>query len=190
MNLKIIKSMDNKELKQITNQLNKKAINISAKKRIYLIATIFIVLIIGIFAYRYYEEKKRVKQLVDFMMSTEALSSYNEYIESGMSKDSLGDFKGAIEDYQLAKYINLEDGNKFLAYYLCGQSKTHLKDYKGALIDFDEAIRIDSSSSNSYVFRGFCKFLSNDKNGACLDWSKAQELGNADAYKQIKKFCN
>ena len=31
--------MDNKELKQITNQLNKKAINSSAKKRIYLIAT-------------------------------------------------------------------------------------------------------------------------------------------------------
>ena len=182
--------MDNKELKQTTNQLNKKSINISAKKRIYLIATIFIELIIGIFAYRYYEEKKRVKELVELMISTDAMHSYMNYIESGISKDSLGDFKGAIEDYNKAKNIILEDGNNFLAYKLCGSSKTVLKDYKGALLDFNEAIRIDSSSSDTYLYRGFCKFLSNDKNGACLDWVKAQELGNADANIQIKKFCN
>lgn len=191
LNLKIIKTMDSEELKQITNQLNKKAINRSAKKRIYLIATIFTAVIIVIFAYRYYEEKMRVEETVDFMLQVSNEQDYNKYIESGMSKDSLGDFIGAIEDYNKAKNIKIADeGNYFSAYQLSGLSKTSLKDYKGAIIEFNGAIRIDSTVSNSYVYRGFCKFLSNDKNGACLDWSKAQELGNPNVQKDIDKLCN
>jgi len=29
-----------------------------------------------------------------------------------------------------------------------------------------------------------------DKNGACLDWSKAALLGYAKAFDTIKKYCN
>jgi tetratricopeptide (TPR) repeat protein len=225
--------MENKELKQITNQLNKKAINSSAKKRNYLIATIFTTLIIGIFAYQYYEEKKEVKELVDSMMIADSLHRnndaerrYNKYIKSGLSKDSLGDYRGAIAD--CSKAIELNPNNS-MAYYLCGLfkfnlkeyknaiidfngairidssssdayissaykysgiSKYNLKEYKNAIIDFNGAIRIDSNSSDAYLYRGFCKSLSNDKNGACLDWKKAGELGYGEAYDLIKEHCN
>jgi tetratricopeptide (TPR) repeat protein len=152
----------------------------STKNRNYLLATIFTTLIIiGIFAYRYYEERKRVEVIVDLMMSTDALDSYNKYIESGMSKDSLGDFKGAIEDYYQAKIIILEDGSNFSAYQLSGLSKTALKDYKDAIIDFDGAIRIDSSESNSYYFRGFCKTALKDYKDAIIDFNDAIRLDSS-----------
>jgi hypothetical protein len=33
------------------------------------------------------------------------------------------------------------------------------------------------------------KFNLNDKNGACLDWKKASELGFAKANESINKYC-
>ena len=183
--------MEIEKSKQITNQLIIKVINRNTKKRIYLITIIFIALIIGIFVYRYYEEKKKVKEIVDLVLEAKNEEDYYKYIKSGMSKDSVGDFIGAIEDYNKAKIIKIANGgNYFSVYQLSGLSKIALKDYKGAIIEFNSAIRIDSSASNSYEYRGYCKFLSNDKNGACLDWSKAKELGNTDVNKDINKFCN
>ena len=34
------------------------------------------------------------------------------------------------------------------------------------------------------------KFNVKEKDGACLDWSKAGELGDAGAFDLIKKYCN
>jgi hypothetical protein len=44
--------------------------------------------------------------------------------------------------------------------------------------------------AEAYLNRGSFKFTLKDKNGACLDWSKASELGDSDAYDLIKKYCN
>jgi len=41
----------------------------------------------------------------------------------------------------------------------------------------------------AYYARGIAKIKSGDKNGGCLDLSKAGELG-FDAYDTIKKYCN
>lgn len=38
--------------------------------------------------------------------------------------------------------------------------------------------------------RGKAKYNLRDIDGACLDWSKAGELGRSDAYDVIKKKCN
>ncbi len=159
----------------------------STKKRNYLLATILIAISLGIWAYRNYEEKKEIESLVNIMMETDKSTRSLKYIESGFSKDSLGDFKGAIEDF--TKSIRI-DPNNFLAYYGRGKAKFDLNIFTGALADFNKAIEIDSSSSNSYFFRGCCKFLSNDKNGACLDWNKAGDLGDTISYDFIKKNCN
>jgi hypothetical protein len=183
--------MENKELKQITNQLNKKAINGSAKKRNYLIATVITVLIIGIFAYQYYEKQKRINETADLLVQVINEQEYNKYIKSGMSKESLGDYVGAIKDYNKAKNTEIEnESNYFSAYQLSGFSKTLLKDYKGAIIEFNGAIQIDSAVSDSYKYRGLCKFRINDKNGACLDLYKAQELGDTEVQEYINKLCN
>ena len=35
----------------------------------------------------------------------------------------------------------------------------------------------------------YAKYNLGDKEGACLDWSKAVELGYKEAYEMIKKYC-
>ena len=65
-----------------------------------------------------------------------------------------------------------------------------LEDYQGAILDFTEAIQLNSKDEGSYHFRGLAKLKLNQKENACLDFSKAGELGDADAYEAIKSFCN
>ena len=42
----------------------------------------------------------------------------------------------------------------------------------------------------AYYGRGACKLILNDKESACLDLSKAGELGYRYAYEIMKKNCN
>lgn len=158
----------------------------STKKRNYLIATIFIALIIGIWAYRNHEEKKQIESFVNQINKTNSLVRSNNYNESGFSKDSLGDFKGAIEDFTESIRIN---PNSF-AYYGRGLAKYDLEDYRGAISDCNKSIEIDSNYSAPYVIRGMSKYLLNEKESACLDFNKAAELDNSVAYDLIKKHCN
>ena len=51
-------------------------------------------------------------------------------------------------------------------------------------------IEINPKSYSAYNNRAFSKLRLGDKNGACLDWSKAGELGYYDAYELINEYCN
>jgi hypothetical protein len=73
---------------------------------------------------------------------------------------------------------------------LRGAAKSKLKDYQGAILDYTKSIELYPKYADAYYGRGFAKYYSNDKNGACLDWSQAGELGYADAYSTIKEKCN
>jgi hypothetical protein len=42
----------------------------------------------------------------------------------------------------------------------------------------------------AYFNRGTSNYYLGNKKQACIDWSKAGELGFTDAYDLIKKFCN
>lgn len=44
--------------------------------------------------------------------------------------------------------------------------------------------------SLSYYYRGLAKLQMGDKPSACKDLSRSGELGNTDAYTEIKKNCN
>ena len=46
------------------------------------------------------------------------------------------------------------------------------------------------NNARSYLLRGIAKLKLNQKESACLDFSKAGELGDVDAYEAIKNFCN
>ena len=59
-----------------------------------------------------------------------------------------------------------------------------------AIKDFNKAIELEPKSSWTYFKRGRAKYSLNDKEGACMDWSRAGELGDADAYNWIKDYCN
>ena len=46
------------------------------------------------------------------------------------------------------------------------------------------------SDADAYNNRGVAKLGLKDLDGACLDWSKAGELGHSGAYDLIKQYCN
>jgi len=58
------------------------------------------------------------------------------------------------------------------------------------LEDYTKVIELNPKSSKAYSNRGIAKFKSGDKNGGCMDWSKAGELGDYSAYDKIKEHCN
>ena len=78
-----------------------------------------------------------------------------------------------------------------LAYYgLRAEAKEALQDYTGAKADYTKIIELDPKSGLAYKSRGLVKLKLKDKNGACLDFSKAGELGLDDAYDAIREYCN
>ena len=113
-----------------------------------------------------------------------------EYKNQGNAKYDLQDYRGAILDYN--KAIELDPTN-VKAYNNRGMAKANanLQDYRGAILDFTKAIELDpTTDAIPYYNRGLAKYALSNIDGACLDWSKAGELGYGDAYEYIKKYCN
>ena len=70
-----------------------------------------------------------------------------------------------------------------------GLSNYEIYNLRGAIIDFTMTVALDSNKDVAYFNRGMAKYLIKDYNAACIDWSKAGELGNSDSYDFIKKYC-
>jgi hypothetical protein len=51
------------------------------------------------------------------------------------------------------------------------------------------AIEIDPKFADVYYFRGLTKEILGQKDDGCLDFSKAGELGFAQAYDRIREDC-
>jgi len=50
-------------------------------------------------------------------------------------------------------------------------------------------IELDPDYAEAYNNRGIAKYRLGDKDGSCLDWNKAGELGNEKAYDLFKEYC-
>jgi tetratricopeptide (TPR) repeat protein len=111
------------------------------------------------------------------------------YSFRGNSKSVLKDYRGAIQDYNKAIELHsVEDFDHTL--YNRGIAKGSLQDYKGAIDDLNKAIIITPKFPDAWYGRATIKYYLKDKEGACLDWSKAGELGYSKAYDAIKEYCN
>lgn len=114
------------------------------------------------------------------------------YIERSSAKDEKKDYKGAMAD--LNKAIELKPNNTYayIAYINRALCKSNLGDNRGAVIDYTKSITIDPKNPAAYFGRGSVRYKLGLKEEACLDWSKAGELGdqNNDPYEMIKKHCN
>jgi TonB family protein len=127
-----------------------------------------------------------------------AISDYNKalelnpklaiaYFNRGYSKSALKDYYGSIEDY--TKAVEL-DSNGIYGYLNRGNSKRLLKDYAGAIKDYTKVIASNPIDiALVYCLRGVAKIALGDKNGACIDWAKADELGDDDARLKTNKYC-
>jgi tetratricopeptide (TPR) repeat protein len=76
-------------------------------------------------------------------------------------------------------YLNYEQG---LAKYYSGE-------YDKAIALFNRQVEKSPDFPELFLYRGHSKFLLNDLPGACQDWKKALNLGNAGADKFIRKYC-
>lgn len=106
------------------------------------------------------------------------------------AKMYLQDYIGAIADY--TKTIDLKLTPiliNIMAYSNRGNSKLYLQDYRGAINDYNKVIELDPNDRWAYHKRGLGKIMLGQKDSGCLDLSKAGELGLAEAYEDIKKYC-
>ena len=80
--------------------------------------------------------------------------SAETYFTWGNTKAGLGDYKGAIADYDIAIRLKPDDA---IAYYNRGTVKDELGQHSAAIVDFDTAIRIKPDYADAYNNRGIAK---------------------------------
>ncbi len=131
-----------------------------------------------------YNNKKNV-----YTFSSKSKLTAEIYLYRGAVKNHLGDYRGAIIDLSKAIQYNDNYVNRS-AFFELGYAKSYLKDYKEAILYYNKAIDASPWDSAAYCNRGIVKLHLNDKESACFDFSKAGELGMAEAYELIREHCN
>ena len=109
------------------------------------------------------------------------------YNNRGNSKDDLGDYQGAIKDYDIA--IKLKP-DYAIAYNNRGVAKKHLGNYQEAIKDYDEAIKLKADYEIAFNNRGLVKKEIGDYQEALKDLDRAIELkpDYVKAYKNRAKL--
>jgi len=126
------------------------------------------------------------------------IADYNKAIELdpafSMAYNNIAWAKFNLQKYAEAlidanKAIDLDNQN-YVAYDTRAEIKFNLNDYKGCISDCDLALEINPEIANSYLLKGRSYYHLGEINKACELWSKAGELGKAEAYKYISEYCN
>lgn len=113
----------------------------------------------------------------------------------GIAKKLNGDNYGAVDD--LKKYHSIGKDSTFVSCFYLARSLAGINKFSLAKHYFNYVIKNRASKdidnemlSEAYVVRGIANYNLKQKALACLDWSKASELGNSDGTEHIKKYCN
>ncbi len=98
-------------------------------------------------------------------------------MRSGIQKDSSGDYKGAIMDFNNA--LKLYQNSPEASYYI-GLMKFQMEDYANSVIDFDRAISGDSQSVELFFVRGNAYYELKEFKNAIGDYTRALALNPED----------
>jgi tetratricopeptide (TPR) repeat protein len=109
------------------------------------------------------------------------------YVRLNMVNDAIRDMSIAITNH---KKIALSENNYYNSLTLRGTAYGTQKYFKLGISDLTKAISINKMHPRAYISRGSVYNDSGNKVKACLDWSKAGELGDASAYEYINEFCS
>ena len=113
------------------------------------------------------------------------LVSLNLAAQEDSTVPRLSDYRGWLEELEKDTYVfkTAEEAFRYGRYsWVSGN-------YTAAIQDYNKAIELNPDYANAYYNRGLAKYKLGDKDGSCLDWSKAGELGLSQAYDAIKEFC-
>ena len=97
------------------------------------------------------------------------------YFKRAIEKDSLEDYKGAIDDYTKAISFDSSNANYYIGR---GLSKHELEDYNGAIKDFSKAIKLTPKDDTIYNHRADARFELEDYTGSISDCDTAIFLNN------------
>lgn len=196
-----------------------------------------------------------LSSFTDYIMLHPTDTATYSYIVRGKMKYTLGDFEGAVEDYNMASRLKpLEEKYYYYRYRALYEAEQYEKAleavsdlikvnpdfygyhfYKGnvylameqyesaifmynvaviknyqnadsyknradayhalgklnkALEDYNTAIALKPEDGSYFSSRGNCKLDMSDKEGACKDWTIADELGFYEDFEKIKQICD
>lgn len=127
--------------------------------------------------------------LQDFNICIRGRPKEHKYYQGrAMAKSGLQDFRGAITDLTYA--IRLTKGKEMVYIFDRADAFINLKEFEKAVKDLDRVVKSKPNDPGAYNARASIKLRGGDLDGACLDWSKAGELGDVNAYGLIRKHCN
>ncbi len=102
-------------------------------------------------------------------------------------KTPLPEYQEVINDYN--KVIELNPDFSF-AWFNRANIKARIADYESALQDYSIAIQLEPNLAQAYYNRALILIYQHNNQPACQDLSRAGELGIANAYNLIKRYCS
>jgi tetratricopeptide (TPR) repeat protein len=126
---------------------------------------------------------KSEKALADFNIVTELNPGHKNAVfnRAYYVKQQSGDYKSAVEDYNLYLELN-RDGENAFTYNNLGYCKFMLHDTLGALKDVKISIQLDSTNSLAYKNRAEVYLSMDSISKACKDLEKSLKLGFTKQY--------
>ena len=100
-------------------------------------------------------------------------------------------YKYGYEDQALAELESIlaMDPNYKDALYQVALIKYEYQEFNTALELYNRLIELEDDHADAFIYRGYTNFELKKKKEACLDWKKADELGDKEAHKDLKKYC-
>lgn len=144
------------------------------------------------------KENKQMEAMSDFNNAIKIVKNYPKdhrlteyYSERANLKSELGDFRGAIKDYDNASEVNYGYSSLWAeVFFGRGFCKTKVGDLEGAVEDYEHVFLHKPNDVVTHYNLGLLKISLGKKDEGCLYLSKAGELGYRDAYEAISDFCN
>jgi tetratricopeptide (TPR) repeat protein len=126
------------------------------------------------------------RQIEQYGNSSEGTTIGHSSFESEKSK-TRDKWLEVISNY--SKSIQI-DPTFYIAYYNRGNVKSVIHDFDGALKDYETALRLNPDFSVAHFNYGFLLYYLNKKQEACVEFSRAGELGLLASYSFIRKYCS
>ena len=99
----------------------------------------------------------------------------------------MGNFPLAFEDFSTSLKYNDQNAD---AYYSRGMVLDTLNRSTEAIDNYTIAISLNSDDGTYFSRRGNARFNTGNKEGACLDWTIAGNLGYYQDYEKVKQLCD
>lgn len=116
------------------------------------------------------------------------------YYNRGFERLDMGDFAGALEDYNRSIQLNPQQAT---AYNNRAMAKYQLANPQGAIEDYTEALRLNPTEWVTYFNRGVARYHLRDYEAAIADYNAAIRLApeettlyfqRAEAYRQLRDY--